>query len=130
MEHKKIQSTESLTFTSFTASLLRLDSMYGRAVVGFAQRDAPSPDQEPESDQKLADTGERGDIRPGASGKYTAETVEQIANTSDGEQDAEEPGDVARPLSETGNDEQVEAEEDETEISVKVLIRRSAWACN
>jgi hypothetical protein len=71
---------------------------------------------EPEREKELTDSRERGDIRPGASGKHTADTVDQIANTRDGKQDTQKPGDIARPVCQVGNDKQIKAEEDETGV--------------
>jgi hypothetical protein len=54
-----------------------------------AQLDATPFDQQPEDQRDFTDKGQRGDLRCQAQGKYRGHAVKQVAETGDGNEDAQ-----------------------------------------
>jgi hypothetical protein len=76
-------------------------------------REPSSPNHEPQRQQELADERERRDIDPRAIREQRSDRVDHVAETGNGEKNAQEPGDVARAVREIADDEQVDTEQEE-----------------
>jgi hypothetical protein len=75
-----------------------------------------SAEHQPQAEQKFAGEGERADRGRVALDEDAPETVGEVAQPGDDEQNAEDPGHEARPVGQVPEGEQAEAEQDEAGV--------------
>src|SRR5918999_840857 len=87
-----------------------------------ARRDPTPSEQQPEDQDELAEEGERGQFDLVASEQQISESVDEVAEPSNEEQDAEDRRRVDRPIDENGQQNQVYPEENESGVP-DVVVR-------
>ena len=92
--------------------------------------EASALDEQPEDEHGFADEGDPGDVEGVAGYEHGAETVDEVADSGDDEQDPDDLGDEPGPVGEVADQEQVDAEQDETGVPdvLKESMDRWAWS--